>query len=271
MSALVDRTISAGSLMNFLTGTWSRARAATRRAMSGGIDLVFPPECALCQAPFEAARSPMLCGDCLVSLLGRAVPRCGRCGAQTAIATPVELGCGKCQRPLLHFDGAVVLGSYEAALRDAVLRCKGKHHQLLARALGELLAEQQLAEFSYWRLGAVVPIPMHWRRRLVRGANSPDSLAEAVSRRLGTRCIVHGVSRRRATLPQSRVNADQRRKNVQGAFRASASYDWRGARVLLVDDILTTGHTCNEVGRVLRDAGAEAIFVAIMARAQGNV
>lgn len=258
---------SSSTVGNWLAAGWQ----ASRGALGAGLDLVFPPECAACRVPFERSQRPLLCSDCQTSHVGKTVPRCERCGARVPMATPASEGCKLCNKPKLHFDGTAVLGSYEATLRESVLRCKGRAHQLLNRALGEMLAEQCAEDIARWQVDVALPVPMHWRRRLWRGVNGPDLLAASLARRLSLRVLLNGVKRRRPTLPQSRVLADERRRNVQGAFAVNAGFDWRGTRVLLVDDILTTGQTCNEVANVLREAGAAAVFVAVVARAQGNL
>jgi ComF family protein len=110
---------------------------------------------------------------------------------------------------------------------------------------------------------------MHWMRRLVRGINNPDVLADLLSRHLDAPLATAGLVRRRNTLPQKDLSPRERRLNVRGAFRVRKGYNVKGAHVLLVDDILTTGATASEAARVLKRAGAATVGVAVLARAEG--
>lgn len=161
------------------------------------------------------------------------------------------------------------VGSYDGALRLAVLGCKRPWQHPLAFALGQLMAEELGPRLAAARLDAVVPVPMHWSRRMWRGANGPEIVAEQVARKLQLPLAGHLLARRKRTRPQARLTVPRRRANVRGAFRAAAHRDLPGSRLLLIDDIMTSGATLNEAARTLRAAGAEAVMVAVLARAPG--
>ncbi len=168
----------------------------------------------------------------------------------------------------MKFDEVIALGGYDDAIRDAVLRMKRPNDDFLSAAMGELLALQRGDDLSQLKPDLVVPIPMYWTRRLRRGTNSPGILARRVARFCGApfrRVLVRG----RNTLPQAGLPPRQRWKNVRGAFRVRNSRRVCGRRILLIDDILTTGATCSEAADVLKRAGAAAVAVAVIARAQG--
>jgi ComF family protein len=113
-----------------------------------------------------------------------------------------------------------------------------------------------------------VPVPLHWTRRLFRGANSPETVAEVLAAKLRAAFEPELVRCRRRTRPQRTLSRADRSANVRGAFTVASDIRLDGARVLLVDDILTTGATCNEIGRALRRAGAASVSVAVLARAE---
>ncbi len=140
----------------------------------------------------------------------------------------------------------------------------------LAVALVELLWELRRDELSQLQAEVVVPLPMHWARRLQRGANAPDVLAERLARRLGVP-LCPMLARRRHTAPQASLARAARLTNLRQAFGLRGSYNCRGARVLLVDDVLTTGTTCGEATRVLLRHGAATVSVAVLARAEGRI
>lgn len=159
------------------------------------------------------------------------------------------------------------MGRYTGGLRSAVLRIKSGDEEPLAMALGELMAESLADPLASERLTAVVPIPLHWTRRWHHGGNSSEILAESLAARLEAPLASEGLLRVRATPMLSEVTIPQRAENLRGAIVPSTDYDWRGAHVLLVDDVLTSGATTNEAARVLKEAGAARIVVAVLARA----
>jgi ComF family protein len=168
----------------------------------------------------------------------------------------------------LRFDGAVTLGGYEGRLRELVLRMKARREEPLALAIGRWMWRQLGDRLAEMHADVIVPVPMFWARRLLRGVNSPEILSETLSGplRLPVRRV---LARTRNTLPQFSLPPSERFPNVRGAFRVRGGYDLSGARVLLVDDVLTTGATCSEAARALRAGGAEAVVVAVAARAPG--
>ena len=143
-------------------------------------------------------------------------------------------------------------------------------HEPLTEAVGVLLGQRLAVELPAWRPDVVVPVPMHWMRRVQRGTNTARVLGGTVARELGLP-MVGGVLRcRRKSRKQGMLRPGERFRNVRGAFRVSSGYDITDKRVLLVDDILTTGATASEAARMLREAGAAVIAVAVVARGTGS-
>ena len=169
----------------------------------------------------------------------------------------------------MRFARAVALGNYEGLLRNAVLRMKRDTEEPLSAALAELLFQRREAALAALAADVVVPAPMYWLRRLARGTNSPEIVAERLARRLRLPCVPRMIRRLRNTRPQGALARQERLENVRGAFRLRHGCDVSGARVLLVDDILTTGATCGEIARQLLTAGAVEVSVAVLARAHG--
>jgi ComF family protein len=140
----------------------------------------------------------------------------------------------------------------------------------LAIALSGLLCEYRGEALRELKPDIIMPIPMHWRRRLARGVNGPETLATSLGRRMRLQVACRTLVRRRSTRPQSELLPDERAANIRGAFRLLLPRKVRGRRVLLVDDILTTGATAQEAAKVLLAGGTAAVAVAIIARADGN-
>ena len=189
------------------------------------LDLLCPPRCVVCGA--EAARGPAVCGGC-ARVLAAGLARCTTCGE--------ERHAGRCRRGY-RGDGIVVLSDYVDDVRTAVLRAKRPTGEPLAAGLGELLVAKHRDVLLGWRLDGVVPVPMHWLRRMVRGTSAADEIATGIARTLGIprRRLLR---RRRATPRQNEVPADGRQANVRGAFRPRGRP--AGRLLLLVDDVCTT-------------------------------
>jgi ComF family protein len=152
-------------------------------------------------------------------------------------------------------------------LRSAVLRLKRPREEFLNLALADLSCELHGAALRDFAPDVVAPIPMHWQRRLVRGVNSPELLAERWSDRLRVPLARRLLVRQRNTPPQADLPPGKRFSNLRHAFRAGATYNFRGVKVLLLDDIMTTGATCHEAAKTLRSAGASDVAVVVLARA----
>lgn len=244
------------------------ALASWRRAAA---EVLFPRACALCGREPEAAETAAFCSECHALLQPPASAVCGRC----ALPFPeyqISLGrCVHCQNQKLRFDGAVALGPYEAALRQVVLKIKHAEFEPLAFEVAALLAEQIKRHPLGNTLQLVAHVPMHWLRRWWRGASAAEILARRIARELSLPLYPDLLRCRRMLRRQSTLTPPQRRLNVRRAYALSAGFDIRGAHVLLVDDVLTTGATAGECSRALRKAGAQSILVATLARGTGEL
>jgi ComF family protein len=236
-----------------------------------GLNLLFPPRCAYCDAELSVVEDDLLlCDPCRGALAPENWAYCLRCGAAVSTDQPAPDSCEMCQGVRLKFDRVVSLGTYHSELREAVLRMKRPRGELLSAAMGRLYWVRRGADVSALSPDVVVPVPMFWRRRLARGTNSPDILAECLARRLHAPLAPRMMARSRNTAPQSSVKPRERRRNVRGAFRLRAGYALDGFRVVLVDDVLTTGATASEIAGRLKQAGASLVAVAVLARGIGD-
>jgi ComF family protein len=211
----------------------------------------------------------MLCSECIARLGPETWVGCRRCGGELPTEKLISDRCPRCEKSQLWFDTVIVLGNYHAGLKDVVVRMKRPAHETLAVATGRLLAHRRQRELADLDVDFVVPIPMHWTRWLARGVNSPELVGSCLSRQLRVPMRRRVLARRRNTAPQKDLQPAERFRNLEGAFRVRRGVNLRDARVLLVDDILTTGATCSEAAKMLRQAGAAMVAVAVVARAQG--
>jgi ComF family protein len=260
-----------------MAGIGSLAKIWAGRAAAAAVELVYPPQCDFCRQDIVApADGILLCSVCRAKL---AVPRtaCKRCGAEdnnlVAPAAGAEAGCIQarcrhCRDAEFAFDAVMALGNYREELRSAILRIKLPAGETLANTMGRLLAYQCRAAIEQFAPTAILAVPMHWTRRIARGTNNPELLAAAVGKVLGVRVVWRGLVRRRRTVHQNELLPEHRAENVLGAFRVGLGRHFRHDRVLLVDDVLTTGSTAHEAAGAVRRAGTDAVALAVLARAE---
>jgi ComF family protein len=225
------------------------------------LDLLCPPRCASCGTDLGVGADSgfAVCGSCAVALSSD-VARCLGCGSPRSD----DQGCGRCLTARRHWDGIAILTAYSDDAREAVLRAKRPGGEALAGALATLLVRKHRDAMQAWGIDLVVPVPMHWLRRATRGASSADEIARGVAAALGVPWR-RSLRRRRATPMQNELPVDERWGNVRGAFRVRAAV--KGRRILLVDDVTTTGATLADCRRALVEAGASAVYAGVIARA----
>lgn len=170
--------------------------------------------------------------------------------------------CGLCRRGANGFDAAYSFGSYEGTLRKLVHLFKYSRIRTLAEPLGTMLLSALPLERSY---DVIAPMPMHWLRHWQRGFNQAALLARVIGRRTGI--PVRNAARRvRPTTPQAGLSNARRRTNVAGAFAVKQRAQLTGRRVLLVDDVFTTGSTASACAAALKRGGAAHVTVLTLAR-----
>jgi ComF family protein len=230
----------------------------------GFLQILYPAACAACSRPLAAGEAGF-CGACRAALVNDPHVACPRCAGTVGPYVPIERGCTHCRGVHLHFDQALRLGPYEGLLRELILRIKWSPGESLAEWLASLWAEQAGSRLRAVGADVIIPVPLHWWRHWKRGYNQSETLARTLATALGLPCRPGWVRRIRYTPLQVHQTPAGRVKNVHNAFRASFRARLRSRTVLLVDDVLTTGSTCSEVAKALREAGAARIVVAVLA------
>jgi len=225
--------------------------------------LLLPPSCVLCG---DRGQPPVLdlCRPCSDDLPANE-HACSHCAAPLPASVAQEPVCGRCLRHAPRFDRAFVPYRYAYPL-DQLLRAF-KYRGVLAygRVLGTLLAERAAAREA--RLPElIVPVPLHPSRHRERGFNQASELARPLAQRLGIGCEPRICRRIRATEDQTELDARSRRRNVRSAFEVQGTQGLR--HVAILDDVLTTGSTANEIARVFKRAGVRTVEVWAIARAQ---
>lgn len=206
-----------------------------------------------------------VCPDCLAPPpVFTAEYFCELCRTPFLNASPLdERGfCALCRSGVTAFQAAYSYGAYEGRLRTLIHLFKYRGMKSLAAPMSAWMARALPRDTVF---DAIVPMPLHWWRFLRRGFNQSARLAAGVSRITGLP-VVRALARVRATAPQASFTHARRRANVRGAFRVRLPDFVAGRRLVLVDDVLTTGATVNEAAAVLRRAGAASVAVLTLAR-----
>ncbi len=216
-------------------------------------------DCRLCAAP--ADRAGCICRACLEDLPHNHFP-CPCCGAVLASATTIP--CGTCQRQPPHFDRAHIPYRYAPPLIPFITGLKFHGRLANARWLSELFLTS-LKPDAFSLPECLIPVPLHPTRLRERGFNQAMELARPLSQRLRLPLEPHTVQRHRYTPPQSELSGATRRRNLRGAFQLVAPISYQ--HVALIDDVVTTGSTLNELARVLRRGGVKTIQIWAITRA----
>jgi ComF family protein len=220
----------------------------------------------VCGAELDKAGSIPICDACLEPPEPFSPEYCcARCRAPFLNALPLdEHGlCALCRLGATAYDQCWSYGLHDGRLRELIHLFKYSYMRPLAAVLAQWLA---LAYPRMERFDALVPMPLHWWKRVQRGFNQSELLARELSRRTGVP-VLRAARRRRATAAQAGLTHAQRRDNVRGAFDVPRPAAVRGLALLLIDDVLTTGSTVNACAGALKRAGAARVSVLTLARA----
>jgi len=231
------------------------------------IRVVLPVYCSICGSPLTDDPTPHFCADCWRTITSMPSPRCSRCDRPfpSAIATAYSPH-HMCQPCLLHppsYTRAWTLYPYTSPLRDAICLFKYRGKVSLASALGSLMAKQ-LPFFGH--VDVIIPVPLHQDRLRQREFNQSLLLADQIGRVLGIPVSYTNLIRTTPSPPQTSLTKKSRLKNLRGAFALQYPNEIMKKRVLLIDDVFTTGTTVNECAKSLRKAGSWDVLVLTLGR-----
>jgi ComF family protein len=202
---------------------------------------------------------PLVCSECAADFFATQQPACERCAGVLSVESPI---CGRCSADPPHFDRTVALAIYRAPIDGLIGALKFGHRLEVAAALGTLLAPHAAPLFD--RQALLTAVPLAFERLAQRGFNQSLEIARAAAAALGTSVAPNLLLRVRHAPPQTSLDRAARRANVRGAFAVTGPV--RDRRVFVVDDVLTTGSTLDEIARVLKAAGARCVVNLVVAR-----
>ena len=240
-----------------------------RGAASGAVrfaadarDLIFPPHCPGCGGHLDPEAREALCPSCRRDLPLPGEPLCAGCGI--AVATAAAMFCRSC-RGRYDMDAVVFAAPYAGTAKELVHRFKYRADFAAGRFLAHALAHRVDAALP-GGVDLLVPVPLHRRRLADRGYNQAALLAREIARRLGLPVAVAALRRSTNTRTLAGLHPGERSRELREAFTVRRAAQVAGRRVLLVDDVLTTGATAAGCCRALKDAGAAWAGIAVAAR-----
>lgn len=228
-------------------------RLATRASKL--LHTLLPQNCFLCLASSQG----LLCPDCTADLPSLPAGVCPRC----AHSSPEGLLCGDCLRHPPHFDASYACLRYDFPIDRLIQALKYGHRLAVSRELGGYLSTHSAV--SAVDIDMILALPLSSQRLAERGYNQALELARPLARHLARPLLIHGYQRLRHTTAQASLPWQDRQKNIRNAFHCDL--DLRGKRVLVIDDVMTTGATLNEFARTLKAAGAAWVGNQVLARA----
>lgn len=236
------------------------------------LNLVYPEECLICATAVARHQDCGICSPCWDKVLALKIvpPRCASCGLPFQnFDEDQEHLCGNCILKMPPYSGARSFGYYTAGLATIAQELKFHGRRNLVRLLGPLLAA---AFFDSWHMedfDLIVPVPLHARRKSERGYNQAELLAKALQRQIAVP-VVSALVRVRPTVPQVGLTHSERIENMRKAFQCPRPPLVSNKRILLLDDVMTTGATAASAASALLESGALRVSVLTVARAAKN-
>lgn len=221
------------------------------------IDMLFPGRCPVCDE-IVMPKGKLICRECRPKLRYVSEPYCKKCGKPLALAE--QEYCGDCSRRRHVYDAGLALFCYQGEARKSVERFKFKNKREYAEFYAEEMVKRLGRQIAGWEAEVLVPVPVHRSRLRERGYNQAAVLAAKLSKRTGIPMDGHLLIKKKRTLPQKTLEEKERIKNVRDAFQTGKNVV-QYKKIIIVDDIYTTGSTADECAKVLKRCGAEKVYV----------
>lgn len=229
------------------------------------LDLIYPRSCGACGHEKPSA-SDNLCWECRADIMPVHPPYCSLCGDPVSGRIDHEYVCHFCSSVNPSFDLARSVAHYTGSVAEMLKSLKYRRATWLAPDLADLLEALVRRHIATERIDAVTFVPLHRSRQRQREYNQSALLARELAGRIGKRYMNGILVRHRKTVSQTSLTARERMGNVKGSFRCRNESWLEGRRLLLVDDVMTTGATVNECAKTLKKGKAAAVYVVTVAR-----
>jgi len=239
---------------------------------SGVFNLFLPADCKICGQVLEPLNFSYICENCWDRVKWLRMPHCSRCGkpfpASLASREVPSLLCAECRQNLSPFKKIFAPTLYEGVMKEAIHLLKYRRKKGIMKRLEKILKVYFFqTDLPFSKFDLVVPIPLHRKKLKERGFNQAELLARVIATHFGLKLVKNNLKRVKATKSQTSLSKKQRIENIKGAFQFRNKDKFRAKKILLVDDVYTTGTTVREAARVLKKAKVREAYVFTLARA----
>lgn len=221
------------------------------------LNILYPSQCPVCGNPPDTFNHHPICSSCWSLIKRYTGPSCRIC-AIPFVSEHAKI-CGQCIKKAPPFSKVITYGLYESVLTEAINQLKFRGIKRISKTLGKLLLNLDLPQTD-----AIVPVPLSIRRLRERGFNQSLLLARVISKEIRVPLLMDILLKKKETPPQIGLSAKERLLNIKNAFEVKGNI--KGLRLLLVDDVMTTGATVTECSKVLMKAGVKEVIVFTLAR-----
>ena len=239
---------------------------AVRQWVERAIGLVYPRNCLFCSTALVEQERGVICMACLSTVRRIEPPFCQQCAAPFAGAVTDSFVCGYCQNLRFAFTRAVCGCRAEGIVRESIHRFKYNREMYLGPHLAEWLIEAARQWIDWQTVDVIVPVPLYPRKKREREFNQSEYLSTALGKHFDRPVLASQLHRVKDTITQTALDAEQRDRNLRKAFAVRRAGVFTGKRLVLVDDVFTTGATLNSCAKVLRRAGADSVIALAVAR-----
>lgn len=231
------------------------------------LDLIYPEEgiCFICDTYDESVNEGHICSQCREKLNFISDNKCSICGKPLK-DNPLIKKCYNCKKHPYYFTRAISAVEYHGTIKEAIYKYKYGKKTYMYKTFGPILVQAiRASNIDISDIDIIVPVPLHRMKTIKRGFNQSELLGKYISQSFNIPLNTKNLIRHKKTLRQNNLDRSDRRSNIKNAFRVMKKENFVGKRVILVDDIFTTGATVDECSKVLVNAGAKEIIVVTLA------
>lgn len=229
------------------------------------LDVIFPRRCPLCQDIIVEKQS-FTCSKCAKKDLFIHEPRCKKCGKEISLGEKEY--CFDCGRKKHHFEMGVSPFRHTKEIRDAIYRFKYSNKREYKDYFCNALITNPGKIIKSWEADVIIPVPLHKSKKIQRGYNQSEIIAIELGKKLRIPVDSKLLIRHKKTLPQKELNVSQRKKNLENAFKINGDIVQYN-KIILVDDIYTTGNTINACSEILKRYGARKVYFVTLSVGDG--
>lgn len=233
------------------------------------LDLFYPRTCLHCNRNLNRSYELYLCKGCTKGISYVGDTHCIRCGAALgphSLSTMQE-GCTVCKGRYFPYATTTSVTYYDGVMKTLIHKFKYSKQKFLSHTLNDIMLAQDTVKETIQNIDVIVPVPLHWIKKMYRGFNQSELLAWGIHQYFSKPILLNNLCRVKNTASQTRLSKKQRQANIHNAFRVNNPKMFQEKRILLVDDVLTTGVTASECSKKLKQSGAKSVHLLVLATA----